>query len=53
MSLDFQQVREQVQKLGEAAPARQRELQAKRDISTELLASQAGEIDEHAMRPAR
>lgn len=48
MSLDFQQVREQVRRLGEKAPARQRELNLKLELARELLKNNSENI--HALR---
>jgi hypothetical protein len=45
MSLDFQQIREQVIRLGEKAPARQQDLQEKRQLARELLESHANELE--------
>jgi len=45
MSLDFQQVREQVKKLGENAPQRARELQSLREKARDLLESNAKNLD--------
>ena len=45
MALDFQQVRDQVKQLGEAAPQRQQELDQKRRESLALLESCAEEIE--------
>ena len=45
MALDFQQVRDQVKQLGEAAPQRQQELDQKRGEALALLESCAGEIE--------
>ena len=44
MSLNYQQVRQQVQRLGESAPARFQQLQKSRDRAQELLTHNAGEI---------
>ncbi len=46
MTLDFQQVQEQVREMGKSAPARQEELRAKREEAMSLLKSYAGEIEE-------
>jgi hypothetical protein len=45
MSLDFQQVREQVIQLGENAPARQRDLQEKRQLARTLLDKHSHELE--------
>jgi hypothetical protein len=45
MSLDFQQVRDQVKKLGESAPRRARELQFLRETARELLESNAQNLE--------
>lgn len=45
MSLDFQQVRDQVKLLGENAPRRARELQALREKAHELLDTQAHDLE--------
>lgn len=45
MSLNYQQVRQQVQRLGEGAPARYKQLQALGEKARELLKNNAGEID--------
>jgi hypothetical protein len=45
MSLNYQQVRQQVQRLGENAPARLQKLQESRDKAHELLKHTAREID--------
>ncbi|MBI3158434.1 MAG: DNA double-strand break repair nuclease NurA [Chloroflexi bacterium] len=45
MSLDFQQVCEQVKKLGETAPARAQRLRALQEQASSLLADHAGNLD--------
>ena len=45
MSLDFQQVREQVSRLGEQAPGRERRLKALRQQARDLLQIHAGELE--------
>jgi hypothetical protein len=45
MALDFQQVRDQVLKLGEKAPERAVEIQRLRDQASSLLAKQAAHLD--------
>lgn len=46
MTLDFQQVQEQVREMGKSAPARQEELRIKREEALALLQNYAGEIEE-------
>lgn len=46
MSLDYQQVRQQVKKLGEGAPQRESRLQALRQQARDLLEAHANELDE-------
>ncbi len=45
MALDYQQVREQVKKLGENAPDRERQINETRGKARSLLASQAHEVE--------
>jgi len=45
MSLDFQQVQDQVRQLGENAPLRERQLQATRERAAELLTGYAGRLE--------
>ena len=45
MSLDYRQIHQQVQRLGETAPARENRLQALRQQAWELLQANAGELE--------
>ncbi len=53
MALDFRQVQEQVRQLGENAPARQRDLQERRDAAQDLLEQFAADFDSLKARMAR
>ncbi|HZD55807.1 MAG TPA: DNA double-strand break repair nuclease NurA [Anaerolineales bacterium] len=45
MALDFQQIRSQIKKLGESAPAIERRLRERRDEARQVLEGQAGELE--------